>query len=76
MPTEPRSPGEHYAESERLLRVAESSIPEQMQTASALLALAQAVLTLSPRKARRVGRQARHADNNGLPPHLQWGDDT
>jgi hypothetical protein len=70
--TQPRSPAEHYAEAERLAAAAESSITEQIQNTTALIALVHAVLTLSPRKARRVERPARHA-SNGLPPHLQWG---
>jgi hypothetical protein len=73
-PTQPRSAAWHYGESERLLAAAESSITEQMQNASALLALAHAILTLSPRKARRVERPARPA-SSGLPPGLTWGDD-
>jgi hypothetical protein len=74
VPTQPRSPSEHYAESERLLRVAETSVVEEIQTITALLALTHAILTLAPRKARRVERQPRHA-GNGLPPHLNWGDE-
>jgi hypothetical protein len=61
MPTQPRSsPSEHYAESERLLRVAETSVVEEIQTTTALLALAHAILTLSRRKARRAERPTRH----------------
>src|SRR5215475_6565878 len=61
-------PQEHYSESERLLRVAETSVVEQIQITTALLALAHAILTLAPRRARRVERQARHAGNGNLPP--------
>jgi hypothetical protein len=76
VPTQPRTPQHHYAESERLLDVAESpSIDPGLRDLSARLALAHAVLTLSPRRARRVERQARHADNDGLPPHLGWGEE-
>jgi len=74
MPTQPRSPAEHYADSERLLAAAESSVTDQLQNTTALIALTHAVLTLAPRKARRGERQARHA-GNGLPPHLTWGDE-
>jgi len=73
MSTQPRSPAEHYADAEPLLAAAEGSITERIQTASALIALAHAVLTLSPRRARRLERAARLA-GNGLPPHLTWGD--
>ena len=74
MPTQPRSAAEHYGDAERLLAAAESGVTEHMQAASALIALTHAILTLSPRKARRVARPARHA-SNGLPPHLTWGDE-
>ena len=73
VPTQPLSPAEHYAAAERLVAAAESSITEEIQTASALIALTPAILTLSPRKARRVERPGRHA-SNGLPAHLTWGD--
>jgi hypothetical protein len=68
MSTQPRSQSEHYSAAERLLSAANES-----PASAPLLALAHAVLTLSPRKARRVERQARHGGDNGLPPHLQWG---
>jgi hypothetical protein len=74
VPTEPQSPAEHYAAAERLVAAAESSTAEQIQTAIALIALTHAILTLSPRKARRAERPARHA-SNGLPTHLTWGDE-
>jgi hypothetical protein len=63
------SPSQHHADSERLIR----TIPETPDTAG-LLALAHAVLTLSPRRARRVEREARHGGT--LPPHLSWGDES
>jgi hypothetical protein len=75
MSTQPRSPSEHYQAAERLLGAAESSVIENIQISAALLALTHAVLTLSPRRARRVERQARHA-GYGLPPHLTWGDES
>jgi hypothetical protein len=60
-----------------LLDVAESpSIDPGLRDLSARLALAHAVLTLSPRKARRVERRARHADIGTLPPNMNWGDET
>jgi hypothetical protein len=73
VPTQPLSPAEHYQAAERLVAVAESSITEQIQHTSALIALTHAILTLSPRRARKIERQARHADN-GLPSHLDWPD--
>jgi hypothetical protein len=63
------SPAQHYQQSERLLNAVEES-PET----ALLVAICHAILTLSPRGARRVERQARHA-SNGLPPHLTWGDE-
>jgi hypothetical protein len=74
MSTQPRTPAEHYADAERLLAVAESSITEGIQTASALAALAHAVLTLSPRRARR-GSERPDVPTGGLPPNLSWGDE-
>jgi len=73
MSTQPRSQQEHYAESERLLRVAEdAAIDPGIRDLAARMATAHAVLTLSPRRARRVERQARHV-GNGLPPAVNWG---
>jgi hypothetical protein len=37
-----------------------------------LIAIAHAILTLSPRRARKIERQARHA-GTALPPGLTWG---
>jgi hypothetical protein len=68
MSTKPRPPSEHHREAERLIAAA---ITESPANAPAL-ALAHAVLTLSPRRARRVERAARHA--SALPPKLGWGD--
>ena len=79
MPTQPRSPAEHYTESERLLRVAEdAAIDPGIRDLAARMATVHAVLTLSPRRARRrdESRLPRHADGNGLPPHLTWGDES
>jgi len=74
VPTQPRSPSEHYTESERLLRVAEdAAIDPGIRDLAARMATAHALLTLSPRKARRAALP-RHA-GNGLPPHLSWGAD-
>jgi hypothetical protein len=58
-----------------LASVAETSITDSIPANAATLALVHAVLALAPREARRVERQARRAGNNGLPPHLQWGDE-
>jgi hypothetical protein len=68
MPTKPRSPSEHYAEAERLIRATQET-PANGPT----LAVAHALLCLAPRRARRV-QQPRHTSGNGLPPHLTWGD--
>jgi len=72
MNSAPRSAAEHYAESERLLRVAEdAAIDPGIRDLAARMATAHAVLTLSPRKARRVERPARHAGNSGATKALQ-----
>ena len=71
MPTQPRTPREHYVESERLLAVAEdAAIDPGIRDLAARMATAHAVLTLSPRRARK--RPAQHA-GNGLPPEGSWG---
>jgi hypothetical protein len=75
MATQPRSPSEHYQDAERLLAAAESSITDGIQTVSALLAVGHALLAQAPRRARRVERQARHADNGSPPPSVQWGNE-
>jgi hypothetical protein len=68
--TQPRSPSEHYIEATRLLAAAESPTVDQgLRDLSARLALAHAVLTLSPRRARRVERPARHANGS---PEQRW----
>jgi hypothetical protein len=70
--TEPRTPAEHYAEAQRLLAAAESSVEvaaEQIQQTAALAAIAHALLAAAPRRARR--RQdppARHGDS----PQQRW----
>jgi hypothetical protein len=75
VPTQPRSAQHHYSESERLLGVAESpSIDPGLRDLSAMLALGHAILTLSPRRARRVERP-RHAGNGTLPRSVTWGDE-
>jgi len=49
VPTQPRSPAEHYTESERLLRVAEdAAIDPGIRDLAARMATAHALLTLSP----------------------------
>lgn len=65
MSTKPRAPDEHYREAERLIRATEET-PES----APLLALAHAILTLSPRRARRIPQPPA----GGLPPRLSWGD--
>jgi hypothetical protein len=75
MPTQPQPPSAHYQAAERLLAVAEGSVVDTIQSNAALIAVAHAILTLSPRKARRVARPAQHA-SNGLPPHLSWDDES
>jgi hypothetical protein len=71
----PRSPSEHYVEAERALAAAESSVAEQMQNSAALIAIAHAILTLSPRRARR-GPDASSPQSGGSPQQ-RWlrGDD-
>jgi hypothetical protein len=71
MSTQPRSPREHYAESERLLEVAEdAAIDPGIRDLAARMATAHAVLTLSPRRSRK--RPAQHP-GNGLAPTVSWG---
>jgi hypothetical protein len=74
MSSAPLSPAQHYGAAERLVAAAESSVTDQMQSTAALIALTHAILTLAPRRARRVERQPRHA-GSGLPPGLSWGDE-
>jgi len=75
VPTQPRSPSEHYIESERLLRVAEdAAIDPGIRDLAARMATAHAVLTLSPRRARR-GLDISRPTGGGLPPHVSWGDE-
>jgi len=60
MNSAPRTAAEHYAESERLLDVAESpNVDPAIRDLAARMATAHAVLTLSPRRARRGDREAR-----------------
>jgi hypothetical protein len=73
MSSTPRTPAEHYAAAERLLAAAETSRTDGIQQTDALIALGHAILTLSPRRARRVERPAKHAGGQ-LPPSLDWGD--
>ena len=69
MATQPRLPGEHYADAERLLDAA-----DETPASAPLLALAHAVLSTAPRRARLVERHARRA-GNGLPRHPDKGDE-
>jgi hypothetical protein len=74
MPTQPRSSAEHYQAAERLVAAAESSVTEQIQTTTALLALAHAVLAQAPRRARRSPGSSGNNSGSGLPAHLNWPD--
>ena len=68
MPTQPRSSAEHYGDAERLL-----AATQETPANAPLLALCHALLSTAPRRALRAP-PARHG-NDGLPPHLSWGDD-
>jgi hypothetical protein len=70
MPTQARSPAEHYAASERLIR----ATVETPENAPALAIDRACLARRSPRRALR-GPQPRHTNSGGLPPHLTWGDD-
>lgn len=60
MPSTPRTPSDHYGESERLLRVAESSgTDRRIQQVAALTAIGHALLAAAPRRARR--QKSEHA---------------
>jgi hypothetical protein len=79
MPTQPRSPAEHYAEAARLLAAAESSRTTEIQSVDALIALGHAVLATVPK---RRSRQRKSAYPNldmrsGGSPRARWerGDD-
>jgi MYXO-CTERM domain-containing protein len=64
MPTQPRSPSDHYQSAERLIAAA----PETPESAG-LLALA--VLALAPRRARRVERHT-PPPTGGSSPSQRW----
>jgi hypothetical protein len=66
MPTQPRSPAEHYAESERLIRAVEETPGN-----APLLAIAHVLLAAAPRGARRSER-APHHPNQGGSPQQRW----
>jgi hypothetical protein len=51
--TQQLTAAQHYADAERPLRVAETSVVENIQNTSALIAIGHPVLTLAPRRARR-----------------------
>jgi hypothetical protein len=71
MPTQPRTPSDHYQEASRLLAAAESpTVDPGLRDLSARLALAHAVLTLAPRKARRV--PAPPGRHTGGSPTERW----
>jgi hypothetical protein len=72
MSTQPRSPAEHYADAERLLAAAESSVADGIQTVSALIAIGHALLAAAPRQARK--RPPKHGAGP-LPQSITWGDE-
>ena len=80
MPSTPQTPQHHYAESVRLLGVAEdAAIDPGIRDLAARMATAHAVLTLSGRRARRAKAKsdvARPISPGGSPRH-RWlyGDD-
>jgi hypothetical protein len=65
--TQPRTPQQHYAESERLLAAA----PETPESAP-LLAVAHAILTLAPRRARRIRSDTGSMPPTGGSPQQRW----
>jgi hypothetical protein len=61
MPTQARTPADHYGDSERLLAVAESTGTDpEVQAVAALTAIGHALLAAAPRAARRRDRTERH----------------
>jgi hypothetical protein len=76
MPTQPRQPSWHYQAAERLLAAAESSVVEEIQNSAALIAIGHAILTLAPRRARRVPQPPGRHSNGGSPAdRWLYGDD-
>jgi len=71
VPTQARTPAEHYREAVRLVGVAQSpGVDPGIQQTAALVAIASALLAAVPRRARRVERPGRHA--HGGSPEQQW----
>jgi hypothetical protein len=71
MPTVPHSANWHYRAAERLLDAAESSVSADTQTTAALTGIGHALLTLSPRRARRPEPPRRHVSGD-LTPQQKW----
>jgi hypothetical protein len=79
MPTSaPRTPAWHYAESERALAAAESSIEPSIQTVAALICIGHALLCAAPRRARSSRERSSHQPGGeSMSPQQRWlyGDD-
>lgn len=73
MATTPRTPAEHYAESERYIDIAEAAVHATDGGGIALLAICHALLAAAPRRAKRPERRPRHGDGGQLPPSITWG---
>jgi hypothetical protein len=70
MTTQPRSPAQHYAESERLL-----GATDETPANAAILAVAHAVLALAPRRARRQQPEPGRHSGDSLQERWLRGDD-
>jgi hypothetical protein len=71
----PRTPRDHYVDSERLLAVAESTGTDpQVQAVAAMSAIGHALLASAPRAARRRDRTERHHQRPGGSPRQRWLD--
>jgi hypothetical protein len=64
MPTEPRTPADHYREAERLI-----AATAETPTSAPLLAVAHALLCAAPRRARR---RPQPAAGHGGSPQQRW----
>jgi hypothetical protein len=74
MSSTPRTPRDHYVDSERLLAVAESTGTDpQVQAVAALTAIGHALLAATPRVARRRDRTEQHHQRPaGGSPRQRW----
>jgi hypothetical protein len=73
MPTQPRTPSEHYQQAERLLAAAESSRTAEIQSVDALIALGHAVLATAPRRrSRQRPKSAALLPTSGGSPRQRW----